>query len=144
MTIEDLTANELVPYLRRRLEGRRVVAVDNGDTLRLNDGTTLHLFMSDSDCCAVAGGNWVIEPDHLDAIITDVKVERKQEDQDEYGEHQATAIITILHNQNPVALATCYANAGNGGYYFSVLSLRVTNAVDPSGRHDLMFTVVQS
>lgn len=34
--------------------------------------------------------------------------------------------ITILHNQNEVAHAECHADNGNEGYYFSVLSVRVT------------------
>ena len=34
--------------------------------------------------------------------------------------------ITIFHNQNEVAQAECHADDGNEGYYFSVLSVRVT------------------
>lgn len=31
--------------------------------------------------------------------------------------------VTIYHNQNPIALAECEADDGNGGYYYSVGSL---------------------
>jgi len=61
----------------------------------------------------------------LDAIITDLKYE-VDFDTENYGDGcESTAKITILHNQNPVALADCSANDGNGGYYFSVLSLSI-------------------
>ena len=33
--------------------------------------------------------------------------------------------VTLFHNQNPIALAEMTADAGNGGYYYSVGSLVV-------------------
>lgn len=123
--------------IRERIEGKRVISVEgNGNKLVLDDGTALWLYMSDSDCCANADGTWVIQPDTLDAIITNVEIrpdiERSGDDGDGITNY---ATIAILHNQNPIALADCYANDGNGGYYYSVLSLNVTvpgaeNAVD--------------
>lgn len=53
--------------IRERIEGKRVVSAA-GAKLLLDDGTALHLYMSDSDCCASADGEWVIQPDALDAI----------------------------------------------------------------------------
>lgn len=112
--------------IRERIEGKRVVAVeDDGAKLILNDGTVLHLYMSDSDCCASAAGEWVIQPDTLEAIITDVKIDILADREDDGDGATSRAKITILHNQNPVALADCYANDGNGGYYYSVLSLSI-------------------
>ena len=113
--------------IRKRIEGKRVVAVeDRGEKLVLDDGTVLHLYMSESDCCAFAQGQWVIQPDALEAIITDVQVipdtERSGPDGDGVTNY---ATVFILHNQNPIALAECSANDGNGGYYFSALSLNV-------------------
>ena len=35
--------------------------------------------------------------------------------------------VTIYHNQNPIAIADCEADAGNGGYYYSVCSLVIKN-----------------
>lgn len=113
--------------LRERVVGKRVVSVsESGSELRLDDGTTLLLYMSDSDCCASAFGNWVIDQDRLDAIITNVTISGPEFTDDEDGGYSECK-ITILHNQNPVALGGCYADNGNGGYYFSVLSLTVAS-----------------
>lgn len=117
---------EKLPAIRERIQGKRVVSVqDNGSDLVLDDGTVLHLYESDSDCCAGADGDWVIQPDALDAVITDISIESVYENKDIGDGSESYAKITILHNQNPVALADCYANDGNGGYYFSILSLKV-------------------
>lgn len=113
--------------LVERIIGKRVVSVlGDGSKLLLDDGTILSLFMPDSDCCASARGDWVVEPDALEAIITDVKIVPDEERSGDDGDGTTNyATVTILHNQNPVALAECWANDGNGGYYFSVLSLAV-------------------
>lgn len=110
--------------IRERIEGKRVVSVEaGGEKLVLDDGTVLWLYMSDSDCCAYASGKWVINADSLEAIITDVKIDVIEDTSDYCGDVENSAKITILHNQNPVALADC--SAGHNGYYFSVLSLNV-------------------
>lgn len=110
--------------LTKYLVGRRITAVDS-DTLTLDDGTTLRLYESGYDCCAGAHGGWeILDPDRLEAAITHVEYE-EYDDDDGYT-RVATCKITILHNQNPIALGDGYADAGNGGYYFSVLSLEVT------------------
>lgn len=115
--------------VRACIEGKRVVAAD-GETLTLNDGMTLRLYMSDHDCCASAEGEWVTHPEALEAIITDVKVEVTADREDAPDGATSTAVITVLHNQNPIAQADCYANDGNGGYYFSVLSLAIQTPTD--------------
>lgn len=128
---EDLSA------IRARIEGKRVVSVEpNGERLTLDDGTVLDLYMSESDCCASASGTWVLQPDALDAIITDVKAEITGDCVPNGDGATSTAIVTILHNQNPIALADCYADDGNGGYYCSTLSLsvRVPGAVSVDAR----------
>lgn len=115
MTIQDTLTKYLV--------GRRITT-STDDTLTLDDGTTLRLYESDQDCCAGASGEWeILDPDRLEAAITDV-------DYEDAAYHDgdtriAKCKITILHNQNPIALGDGYADAGNGGYYFSVLSLKV-------------------
>lgn len=110
--------------LTKHLVGRRITAADR-DILTLDDGTTLTLYESEQECCAGADGEWeILDPDRLEAVITHVEYEEDDyEDGDTYGE---TCKITILHNQNPIALGDGYADAGNGGYYFSALSLEIT------------------
>lgn len=129
--------------IRKRIEGKRVVSVENGgENLLLDDGTLLRLYMSASDCCASASGEWVIQPDALEAIITDVKVVPDEERSGDDGDGITNyATVSILHNQNPIALADCYANDGNGGYYFSVLSLNVSV---PGVDEDVDVKVVES
>ena len=122
MTTEHAT--EPAQLLAEYLVGRRITAADDV-TLTLDDGTTLELYESAQDCCAGAYGEWeILDPDRLEAAITSVEY-------DEHSYHDGdtnvtTCKITILHNQNPVALGEGYAHAGNGGYYFSILSLKIT------------------
>lgn len=118
--------------LTKYLVGRRITAAESG-TLTLDDGTALTLYESDQDCCAGAHGDWeILDPDRLEAAITHVEYEVYDYD-DDYT-RVATCKITILHNQNPIALGDGYADAGNGGYYFSVLSLKI--AVDGTTIYD--------
>lgn len=123
MTIKETLAKYLV--------GRRIVTAYD-DTLTLEGGTTLRLYESEQDCCAGAHGEWtILDHDRLEAAITHVEYESRSYD----GDTDVTECrITILHNQNPVALGDGYADAGNRGGYFSVLSLEV--AVDGFTVHD--------
>lgn len=110
--------------LTKYLVGRRITAAESG-ILTLDDGTTLEFYESDQDCCAGAHGDWeILDPDRLEAAITNVDYD--EYDYDDGDTRVAKCQITILHNQNPIALGDGYADAGNGGYYFSVLSLAVT------------------
>lgn len=109
--------------LTKYLVGRRITTAVN-DTLTLDDGTTLRLYESEQDCCAIASGEWeILDPDRLEAAITHVEYEEYDHD-DDYT-RVATCKITILHNQNRIALGDGYADAGNDGYYFSTLSLEI-------------------
>lgn len=118
--------------LTKYLVGRRIAAADD-DTLTLDDGTTLRLYESDYDCCAGASGEWeILDLDRLEAAITHVEYE--EDDYDDGDTWVATCRIAILHNQNPIALGEGFADAGNGGYYFSVLSLEI--AVDGTTVYD--------
>ena len=109
--------------LTKYLVGRRITDADS-DTLTLDDGTTLRLYESGYDCCAAAYGKWkILDPDRLEAAITRVDYEDASYHD---GDTRATTCrITILHNQNTIALGAGSANAGNGGYYFSALSLEI-------------------
>lgn len=138
---EELDLSEI----RERIRGKRVVSVQDGERLVLDDGTVLHLYMSESDCCAYAGGKWVIQPDALEAIITDVRVVPDLVRSGPDGDGVTNfATVSILHNQNPIALADCSANDGNGGYYFSALSLNVRLPDDDDWAESLTVKVLES
>lgn len=96
----------------------------NEDKLVLEDGTIITIECSEYDCCAGAYGKF--KDVVLDAVITNVSepIITNIPD-DETTVNQAT--ITIYHNQNPIALAEVTADAGNGGYYYSIGSFVVKN-----------------
>lgn len=92
------------------------------DKLVLDDGTIITLEMSESDCCAYAGGTF--SNVELDAVITNVEV-GEQVDVPDDDTTVSEVRVTLFHNQNPIALAEMTADAGNGGYYYSVGSFVV-------------------
>lgn len=113
-----------IDNLHKDILHKRVVEWDS-DKLILDDGTILTLEMSESDCCASAGGKF--KDVQLDAVITDIEIGEVEEGDD--GDTTVnTVCVKLLHNLNPIAVAEMYADAGNGGYYYSVASL-VVNGV---------------
>ena len=103
--------------LKELLLYKRIVKWDK-DFLLLEDGTKVTIEMSESDCCACAGGEF--QNVALDAVITDVEIGQQVNTSDECGVESYNK-VTIYHNQNPIALAECYAE--HNGYYYSVGSL---------------------
>lgn len=93
----------------------------NKDFLLLEDGTKVTIEMSESDCCAYADGEF--KDVKLDAVITDIKIGEQITEKNDSGTTENRNTVTIYHNQNPIALAECEANDGNGGYYYSVASI---------------------
>ena len=114
-TLEEL--KELLLY-------KRIVKWDK-EFLLLEDGTKVTIETSESDCCASAGGEF--QNVKLDAVITDVKIGEQAREEDDWGTTTSTNTVTIYHNQNPIALAECEADDGNGGFYYSVGSLVIGN-----------------
>ena len=94
------------------------------DTLTLEDGTVMEVYCSEQDCCASAGGTF--KDIELDATITDVNIGKKDTVESDWGS-ESFADIVIYHNQNVIAKAECYADNGNGGYYYSICALKVKN-----------------
>lgn len=90
--------------------------------LILDDNTKLSIIESEQDCCATAYGSF--KDVKLDAVITNISepVIKNVPDDDTIIN---TAVVTIYHNLNPIAIADCYADAGNGGYYYSVCAFKV-------------------
>lgn len=109
--------------LKELLLYKRIVKWDK-DFLLLEDGTKVTIEMSESDCCAWADGEF--KDVQLNAVITDIQFgEPNKFDNGDGTTCENT--VTIYHNQNPIALAECEANDGNGGYYYSVCSLVIGN-----------------
>lgn len=108
---------------KKQLLYKRIIGW-NKDKLVLEDGTIITIECSEQDCCAEAYGEF--KDVVLDAVITNVSepIITNIPD-DDTTVNQAT--ITICHNQNPIALAEVTADAGNGGFYYSVGSFVIKN-----------------
>lgn len=110
--------------LKKYLLGQEIDRIEQGEVLYLKNGVALELYESDQDCCAGARGTWTLPDGEIHGGITEVKFEEETYCE-EYGDRSSECVITLLHENQAVASAEGYAGAGNGGYYFSVLSLRV-------------------
>ena len=107
--------------LNKHLLYKRIVEWTE-DKLVLEDGAIITLEISDSDCCAWAGGKF--SNVKLDAVITNVEIgEQINIPDDDTTVNEVK--VTLYHNQNPIAQAEMTADAGNGGYYYSVGSFVV-------------------
>lgn len=109
---------------RKMLLYRRVVEWNrNENYIVLDNGIKINIKMTDNDCCAYACGEF--EDVELQAAITDVTEPKYSswEDSDTYG---CSAVVKMFHNQNLICKVNANADAGNGGYYFSVASFVVT------------------
>jgi hypothetical protein len=107
--------------LRKLLMYRRI-ATWNENTIVLDNGVEISIEETEQDCCAHAVG--CFEDVVLDAAIThvgDIQYEA-WEDGDTYG---CSATVTIMHNRNLICKAVADADAGNGGYYYSIASFVV-------------------
>ena len=114
---------DTIELLKQKILYKRIKEMTE-DKLILEGGTEVYFECTDWDCCAFASGEW--ETAELDAVITDVKmVDLELADFEGFGHPFNTAKIVLYHNQNSVAQADLYADAGNGGYYYSVLSVFV-------------------
>lgn len=107
--------------LKEILLHKRIIKWEE-NKLTLEDGLVLSIECTEQDCCASAFGTF--KDVVLDAVITDVSepaITNVPDDDTCINK----AIVTIYHNQNPIAIADCYADAGNGAYYYSVCSFVV-------------------
>lgn len=109
--------------LREAILYHRIVEWNN-NIIRLDNGMEISILETDSDCCAVASGEFADVV--LDAVITNVSDIEYEPWEDKYDTYGCKATVTILHNQNIICRAMANADAGNGGYYYSVASFCVT------------------
>ena len=116
-----MTKDNSFDILRKAMLYHRIVEWKD-NYIRLDNGMELRIEETEQDCCASASG-W-FEDVELDAAITavsDIKY-KSWEDGDTYG---CSAVVTILHNRNIICKAIGNADAGNGGYYYSIASFCV-------------------
>lgn len=107
--------------LNEKLLYKRIVKWEDNE-LTLDDGTLVSLEESEQDCCAMATGTFTnVE---LDAVITNVEI-GEQIDVPDDDTRVSEVKVTLFHNQNPIAQGEMTADAGNGGYYYSVGSFVV-------------------
>ena len=102
----------------------------NDNEIVLDNGIRIRIEETEQECCAGAYGTF--SHVKLNAVITNV-TERKfepWEDDDTYG---CCATVKFLHNQNLVCEANANADAGNGGYYYSIASFVVD--IPKKGQH---------
>lgn len=101
---------------------RHIVEWDDNKIV-LDNGLVIAIEETAQDCCASAGGDFsdVV----LQAAITSVTEPKYKpwEDGDTYG---CSAVVKFLHNRNLICKANADADAGNGGYYFSIASFVVS------------------
>ena len=91
----------------------------NEDTIVLDNGIKISIVVTEQDCCAGAWGEFTDV--QLNAAITSVSDIKYQswEDDDTYG---CRAMVKFMHNRNLICRANANADAGNGGYYYSIAS----------------------
>ena len=110
--------------MRDKLLYKRIIDISE-DEITLENGVKLSIECTEWDCCAGGGGKFEYTPVALDAVITDVEVGEYEPEYDGYNTRISHNTITIFHNQNDVVRANATTDAGNGGYYYSVTSLRI-------------------
>lgn len=121
-----MESESLEQQLKDLLIGHRIKRLEE-DSLVLDNGMKIGFTCIDQDCCAWAGGTF--RKVKLDAAITDVQCSDPESfyvfgDGEEF---ETNMTITIMHNQNVIAQGEGSADAGNGGYYYSVCGLKVTS-----------------
>lgn len=110
--------------LRELLLYRRIVKWDK-NKITLDNGIEISIEETDADCCACASGEFTDVV--LDAAITKVGdiAYTHWEDDSCSGEYGCKATVTIMHNRNIICKAVGEADAGNGGFYYSIASFVV-------------------
>lgn len=95
----------------------------------LDNGLIIAIEETAQDCCARAQGDFsdVV----LQAAITSVTEPKYDpwKSSDTYG---CSAVVKFLHNRNLICQANGDADAGNGGYYFSIASFVVSWKNNPN------------
>lgn len=116
-----------ISKIKEQLLYKRIVEWDVNKIV-LDDGTEVYFETTEQDCCAYGYGSF--SNVKLDEMITDVvEIENKKYYDGDTDVNEVK--IAIYHNQNPIAQAYVYTDAGNGGYYYSVTSMFIGDVVIP-------------
>ena len=109
--------------LKQLLLYRQIVEWNKNEIV-LDNRVKIKIEETEHDCCAQAYGEF--DNVVLEAVITDIMpIEYDSwKDGDTYG---CSAKVTFLHNKNIICSANANADAGNGGYYFSIASFIITS-----------------
>lgn len=99
--------------IRSLLVGHRIEKVAE-DHIRLDDGTLVKLVGHDGGCVCSAGCYDLTELSGVDNVITDVKIEREDETDDD--ETDSTYRIFVFTGAEKINLATFEGTDGNGYY----------------------------
>ena len=113
--------------IKENLLYKRIIEWDINKIV-LDDGTEVYFETTDSDYSAGGYGNF--SNVKLDAMITDV-VETENVGYYNGDTNVNEVKIAIYHNQNPIAQAEVYTDAGDGGYYYSVTSMIIGDVEIP-------------
>lgn len=115
MDYRDITFEDF----RAMLLYHRITAWDDNKIV-LDNGVSIAIEETEQDCCASAGGKFsdVV----LDAAITYVSDPKYARYGCRHDEHSTEAVVKFLHNKNLICQANGEADAGNGGYYYSIAS----------------------
>lgn len=114
---------------RSMLLYHRIVEWDNNKIV-LDNGVTITIEETEQDCCASAGG--IFTNVVLDAAITFVSEPKYTGWEEEDGGYGTSAIVKFLHNRNLICQAEGEADAGNGGYYYSIASFCIRVPKNPN------------
>lgn len=109
------------------LINRKIVSWNGDNEITLDSGLRIAIEETAQDCCAAAFGRF--ENVKLDAVIIGVTEPNYSpwEECDTYG---CRAEVKILYNDLDFCRATGDADAGNGGYYYSLASFVVRPSDD--------------
>ena len=107
--------------LRKAMLFHKIVEWKN-NYIRLDNDMEIRIEETEQDCCACASGRF--DDVVLDAAITHVG-DIQYDNWDDGYTYGCSATVTIMHNRNIICKAIGNADAGNGGYYYSVASFVV-------------------
>lgn len=108
--------------LKEMLLYRKITQWDDNKIV-LDNGVKIAIEETERDCCARATGAFTDVK--LDAAITDI-TPITYDAWEDCGTYGCAAEVKFIHNQHVIGTAWADADAGNGGYYFSVASFVVT------------------